>query len=443
MKIEFAPPRLYQPAREIIRTLRQSGHEAFIAGGAVRDYLLGRVQTDLDIATSATPEQVRALFPRTFAVGESFGVVIVRHCGRDFEVATFREEDGYMDGRHPGQVRFSTALVDVRRRDFTVNGMLWDPETDELMDWVGGQADVAARLIRTIGPPEERFAEDRLRMLRAVRFAAQLGFGVDSATLQAIRDHAGHLVVVSLERVRQELDKLLAAPAAGVGLDLLEDAALWPVLCRWLREEAGKWDQRRAPWLGSGASGHWRQAWKTASRTIAVPGRCDMQRGGLACLLLDVAGHEFAELTPGRMREAAHALACLMRSLRGSRRDVAMMEELARVLCQLSTFPSLRLADQLRILRGPESDWLREVACHVPQAAPVAWSQMAQLVAYHQSRWHPSPLLTGTELMEMGSPPGPALGAMVKELEALQLEDRLTDKEAACRWARQTLARST
>ncbi|HQN26648.1 MAG TPA: CCA tRNA nucleotidyltransferase, partial [Syntrophales bacterium] len=214
-------PALREGAAAIVRALRRAGHEAYWVGGCVRDLIRGIPPADFDIATSATPDEVEGLFPRTVPVGASFGVILVVEDGRPFEVATFRTEGGYADGRRPDTVRFAGAEEDVRRRDFTINGLLMDPETGGVIDRVGGEADLAARLIRTIGDPEARFGEDRLRMLRAVRFAANLDFVLEAETQAAIVRHAPVIAAVSAERIRGELTRILTEGGARRGMELL------------------------------------------------------------------------------------------------------------------------------------------------------------------------------------------------------------------------------
>src|SRR5258708_3520483 len=207
-----------QHATEILRTLRRKGFAAYFAGGCVRDLLLNREPSDYDVATSATPEQVMQIFPQTYAVGAQFGVVLVPVL-RDtpegpanyaVEVATFRSDGAYSDGRHPDQVQFSSeGRLDVQRRDFTVNGLLLDPITKEVFDYVGGREDLAHRIIRTIGDPHQRFSEDKLRLLRAVRFAARFGYTIEENTFRAIRELAPQINQVSRERVRYEFLNML------------------------------------------------------------------------------------------------------------------------------------------------------------------------------------------------------------------------------------------
>jgi poly(A) polymerase len=217
-------------ATDVVRQLRRAGHDAFFAGGCVRDMLLGREPSDYDVATSARPEAVARLFPETVAVGKAFGVVRVRLQGEEFDVATFRVEGPYSDGRRPDTVRFASAREDVLRRDFTINGLLYDPLEEEVLDWVGGEADLRVGLIRAIGDAAARFEEDRLRLLRAVRFAAQLGFRLERETRRALVRLAPEVASVSGERVREELKRLLLARRRKSGLRLLDAVGLLAVL---------------------------------------------------------------------------------------------------------------------------------------------------------------------------------------------------------------------
>ncbi len=213
-------------ARRIVEKLRRNGHAAFFAGGWVRDRLLGRPSNDIDIATSALPREVLRLFPNSIAIGAAFGVVQVRAYGRAYDVATFRTEGPYLDGRHPSSVTFTGPEQDALRRDFTVNGLFYDPVAARVIDYVHGRADLRRRVLRAIGDPADRFGEDRLRMLRAVRLACALGFRIEPATWRAVRRRAADIKTVSAERVRDELTKLLTAPGRARGLDLLRDSGL-------------------------------------------------------------------------------------------------------------------------------------------------------------------------------------------------------------------------
>src|SRR6202171_5262458 len=234
-----------QHAAEIVRTLRERGHQAYFAGGCVRDLLLSREPADYDVATDATPRQVMEIFPQTYAVGEQFGVVLVpesqssgatgvlarqgERTNATVEVATFRSDVGYSDGRHPDEVRFTKSpQEDVQRRDFTINGMMLDPATNEVLDFVGGRDDLKAGIVRAIGDPERRFTEDKLRMLRAVRFAARFDYKIDPATMAAIQKLAPKINQVSCERVREELTKMLTEGQARKAFELLDTSGLLP-----------------------------------------------------------------------------------------------------------------------------------------------------------------------------------------------------------------------
>ena len=222
---------LRRDAERIVETLRAAGHEAYFAGGCVRDMVMGVEPHDYDIATSARPEEVVRLFPGSLTVGAQFGVVVVLAGSGDFEVATFRADAPSSDGRHPDSVRFCSAREDVARRDFTINGMLYDPVAQRVIDWVEGQEDVRRRVIRAIGNPEERFAEDKLRLLRAVRFAARLDYAIEEKTYAAMVRMAPHAGEVSAERIRDELVRILTGPNAGRAVRLMHDTGLLkPVL---------------------------------------------------------------------------------------------------------------------------------------------------------------------------------------------------------------------
>ena len=228
-----------QHATEIVRTLRAHGHQAYLVGGCVRDLLLGREPADYDVATDAPPDRVMQIFPHTWAVGAQFGVVLVPMEKEEqppgptehpnaIEVATFRSDGLYSDGRHPNQVIYSKdPREDVQRRDFTINGLLLDPlEGDQLLDYVGGRADLEKGVVRTIGEPDRRFEEDKLRMLRAVRFAARFGYQIDAATFAAIRRLAPGIAQVSRERVREELTRMLTEGRARRAFELLDASGL-------------------------------------------------------------------------------------------------------------------------------------------------------------------------------------------------------------------------
>ncbi|MBV6517485.1 MAG: phosphohydrolase [Candidatus Brocadia sp.] len=215
-----------QSAIEVVKTLQERGYKAFFAGGCVRDMIMGKESADYDIATSASPQDVMKLFEKTIPVGAQFGVVIVAKNSHTFEVATFRTECSYRDGRHPDYVAFSTPEEDVKRRDFTINGLLYDPVKNEILDYAGGREDISQGIIRTIGDPIMRFTEDKLRMIRAVRFACRFQFPIHRDTQQAIIRLASQIHVVSAERIREEMEKILTGPNPHIGIKLLDELHL-------------------------------------------------------------------------------------------------------------------------------------------------------------------------------------------------------------------------
>src|SRR5437762_4830985 len=213
-------------AIEIVQELRSRGHEAYLVGGCVRDMVMAIEPADYDIATSARPEEIVEIFPRTESIGAQFGVILVIYRGHRFEVATFRSDEAYVDGRRPTGVVFTDAKQDVLRRDFTINGLLYDPVTKDVIDYVTGQADIEAKIVRAIGDPHARFEEDKLRILRAIRFGARLGYTIESATMNAVCSMASKIHQVSSERVRDELTRILTEGQAARGMRMLEESGL-------------------------------------------------------------------------------------------------------------------------------------------------------------------------------------------------------------------------
>ncbi|HMP90555.1 MAG TPA: CCA tRNA nucleotidyltransferase [Kiritimatiellia bacterium] len=223
--------RLYQAGCRIIDAIRNAGHEVYFAGGFARDLIIDRSIHDIDIATSARPDQIQKIFPRNRAIGKSFGVIQVDQDDISFDIATFRIDRDYRDGRHPENVEFATAQEDASRRDFTINGMFYDPATESVIDYVGGLTDIETRQIRAIGSAEQRFSEDHLRIMRAIRFASVLEFDIEPTTWNAIRRMAGQLTGISIERIREEMIRtLMEAPKPGQALELLHKAGILPVI---------------------------------------------------------------------------------------------------------------------------------------------------------------------------------------------------------------------
>jgi len=433
-------------ALEIARRLQQAGFRAFWVGGCVRDFLLGREPGDYDIATSARPEQIERLFQRTIPVGRKFGVMVVVEGGRQFQVATFRAEADYEDGRHPKHVSFGDAEADARRRDFTVNGLFYDPVRRQLHDWVGGEVDLRAKIIRTIGSPVERFAEDHLRLLRALRFAAQLDFSIEGGTFAALKANAAKIKTISAERVRDELTKLFRPPHAARGLDLLRQGGLLEEV---LPEIAATITCQQSPEFHPEGSvfDHLRLMLRHLPPD-AAPGL------PWAVLMHDVAKPITAEKNPktgaihfyGHEKVGAEMAGVVLRRLRFPRRQVEQVVKAVRYHMQFKDALQMRQATLRRLLLRPTFPLeleLHRLDCLGSHGQLDVYdflvTQARQLEEQPQIR---PPLLTGDDLIALGMKPGPALGALLAEIRDQQLQDALKTKAEAREWARKQLGRA-
>ena len=389
-------------AESVCKRLREAGNEAVFAGGCVRDLLRGVEPSDYDVATDATPDRVRELFgrKRTLAVGEAFGVIIV--LGRrppgggpptQVEVATFRTEGDYRDGRRPGSVAFCTAEEDARRRDFTINGLFLDPAVGEVLDYVGGRADLGAGVVRAIGVADDRFAEDRLRMLRAVRFAARFGFRLDNETAAAVRRHAKALRVVSRERVAQELSKMLTHPSRAAAVVSLVDLGLWPATI---------------PEAGPPSDAALRRLEQLDGPSVSA---------ALATLLSG---------------EPAETVDATCRGLKLSNAVVGDAAWLAERCGLLSRWSELSLAERKRTLADPRSESLIAIEraggeCEGVEAAA------AYKAATPEDVLDPPPLLTGGDLKMAGLQPSPKFKQMLEAVRAAQLNEEIATRDEALR----------
>jgi len=398
-----------QAAIEIVERLQQQGFEALLAGGCVRDMLLGRPAKDYDVATNARPDDVIRLFRRTLKVGAKFGVVIVLADGQQVEVATFRSEAGYADGRHPSEVRFTTAAEDASRRDFTINGMFYDPLKGQVIDYVGGEADLKKGIIRTIGDPEERFSEDYLRMLRAIRFSTRLAFPMEPQTYSAIGRNAANIVRISGERIAVELEGILTHPNRARGAAMLAETGL-------------------AQAIFPGFAGD------RTSRGIAVLGGLRKKVEfplAVAALFADcptrfaMEGTEVLKLSRNQIKHLKFLLAHRGRLLQ----------------CDMS------LARLKSLLAEPHFWDLYELERGI-QKATAGNKSMTPLIKLRRRirdlagvEVKPKPLLDGHDLMHLGIVPGPVLGRLIEELYAAQLEGEVQTREQAQQWARNWLQR--
>jgi tRNA nucleotidyltransferase/poly(A) polymerase len=442
-------------------------------GGCVRDFLLGRDPQDYDIATSARPEQVEKLFKRTVAVGKKFGVMVVLEDGHQFQVATFRAEADYQDGRHPGQVIFADAEADAQRRDFTVNGLFYDPVTEKTHDWVGGQKDLCAGIIRTIGAPEERFAEDHLRLLRAVRFAARLGFEIEPKTFAAIQTLAPKIRFISAERIRDELIKLFSPP------ELLTGRAGSPLPAARSQTDAGAHGVTRpaAP-AARGLvllleSGLLQGVLSELVPTIACGQSPDYHPEGTvfehirlmlekmpagadeslpwAVLFHDVAKPATAERDPatgkihfyGHEKIGAAMAGKILTRLRFPKRQIEEIAACVRQHMQFKDVKQMRKATLRRLLLRetfPLELELHRLDCLGSNGALDHYEFLVEQAAELKKR--PAlrpPLLTGDDLIALGVKPGPALGALLAELREKQLADELETPHAARIWVKEKM----
>jgi len=390
----------------VVRRLRRAGYQALLAGGCVRDLLLGRRPHDYDIATDARPESVCALFARSRTVGAHFGVVIVLVGNRQVEVATFRSDTDYTDGRRPVRVVFTDARHDAQRRDFTINGMFLNPLTGEVIDYVGGQTDLQRRLIRAIGDPDARFAEDHLRMLRAIRFAARFDFTIDPATWRDVVKHADKLARISPERITLELEYILSDPSRARGLDLALESGLSRVIFPGLSNEtlrAGIAVLERLP--------------ARCSFALALAGllcHTDARTVERLCRRLKTS-NELRQQTAWLVEHHEKLLAGLPLQKSSLKKWLAqpLFEPLVRLLrCKLRA--AGRSTGPLRILRR-------------------------QIRALGNEPIAPPPLLNGHDLMRLGCPAGPQLGRLIEELYLAQLENEVTTRAQAREWARHWL----
>lgn len=422
---------------EVARTLRAAGHLVFLTGGCVRDFLLGLPLHDHDLATSAPPSTLLDLFPDSLQVGAHFGVVLLRRHGAEVQIATFRSEHSYLDGRHPGSVHFETdPRRDVLRRDFTINALLQDPFTGEITDHAGGLADLRARTIRAIGDPAARFAEDHLRLLRAVRFAARLGFSIDPLTFAAIRAAAPTIADISPERVRDELSRILTEGGARRGFELLDDSGLLAVI---LPEVARMKGVHQPPDFHPEGD-VWIHTLGLLERLAAPPLEL-----ALAALLHDV-GKPLTQTFEDRIRFSGHdrvgaALARdILTRLRYPNSTIDAVAALTAQHMRFKDAPQMSGATFKRFVRQPLFDTLLEL-----HRLDLLASQRP-LANYHAVRrrrdqlppeqLHPAPLLTGRDLIALGYPPGPAFSAVLHALEEEQLDGRIATRDAAEQFVR-------
>ena len=433
-----------QTAIEIVKTLEKHGYKAFFAGGCVRDMIMGKGSEDYDIATSALPEDIMKLFERTIPVGVQFGVVIVIKEGHNFEVATFRTEGSYSDGRHPDYVAFSTPEADVKRRDFTINGLLYDPLKNEILDYVGGQQDISKGIIRTIGNPAERFTEDKLRMIRAARFACRFNFPIHEDTQRAIIQLAKNIHVVSAERIREELEKILTGTNPHIGIKLLDELCLLQEIL----PEVSSMKGVRQPENFHPEGDVFVHTLLCLSKLAPVPEQ-GMERPSwtlaMGILLHDIGKTiTFEELDRIRFnlheKVGADMTARICDRLKTSNAEKDRIVWLVLKHLYFKDAQKMRLSKLKRLLAEEGYPELAEL-CRID-----ALASSGDLSDYHycqemfsnlsHEEVKPKPLITGHDLIDMGLKPGPVFKDILMKIEDEQLEGNLKTKEAAIEMAK-------
>ncbi|MFL6542696.1 MAG: CCA tRNA nucleotidyltransferase [Chthoniobacterales bacterium] len=433
-------------ARAIAQRLRERGHIAYFAGGCVRDMARGVAPKDYDLATDATPEIMQKIFPRTYAVGAAFGVVVVVADGMNFEVATFRSDDAYVDGRRPTAVHFSSPEQDARRRDFTINGMFFDPAKDEVIDFVGGRADLEAKLVRAIGDPSVRFAEDRLRLLRAVRFATALNFEIDGTTWDALVANAASIAQISAERIRDELVKIFLSPNRVRGWDLLDASGLMRAVLPEIEPMKGCEQPPQFHPEGD-VFQHTRLMLQLLPDEVSVPLVWSV-------ILHDVAKPPTATVDDtGRIRFSGHdrlgaeMTERIMERLRFSRAEIDATVEMVRQHMVFKDVPNMRVAKLKRFMARPtftEELELHRVDCASSHAMLDNYEfLLRKREEFAKEPIIPPPLVRGDDLIALGMKPGPEFKQVLDEVETRQLEGTLRTRDEALAWLRRDYLKQT
>jgi len=427
-------------AEKIVQMLTQAGHVAVYAGGCVRDALLQRPYPDVDIATSATPDQVQSLFPKASdPQGKAFGVIRLRIDEHVFEIATFRVDGPYLDGRRPSSITFTTAEEDAKRRDFTINGMFFNPLQNQLLDYVAGQADLSAKIIRAIGDPVSRFTEDRLRLFRAIRFAVQLGFEMEPATWKALIQLSPSSNVISPERVRDELIKIFTSPDPARGFDLLHQSGLLAV---WIPELLEMRGCAQSPEHNPEGD-----VW-VHTRLLLTHMRNPSPVLALSALLHDIGKPRTSKTDPdGRIRFFGHEgvgarmAEEILRRLRFSNDEVAAITACIANHMAFKDAPNMRVSTLKRLLARstfPEELELHRIDCSSSHGElDIHRFLVAKQSEFSQEEIKPKPLITGHDLQQIGIRAGPNMGKILHQLMDEQLEGKFPDKESALTRARE------
>ena len=426
------PEQKLEGALYVVNTLRDRGFKALFAGGAVRDLLLGKTVRDIDIATSATPEEIEGIFPRTVAVGKAYGVIRVMYGSIEYEVATFRADLGYEDGRRPTAVRYVEDREDALRRDFTVNALFLDPSDNRVIDYIEGKKDLEARIIKAVGDPEVRFKEDKLRMLRAVRFAVELDFRIDGPTADAIKKQAGEILCVSWERIRDELLKILTSPAPDRGLDLLDEFGL---LDRILPEVSAMKGVEQPP-----------QFHPEGDVFVHTRLMLTLSKGSISPVLaMGILLHDVGKPPVFKIRErirfdghaevGADMTLKICERLRMSSHETRCIVSLVKDHLRFIPVHQMKESTLKRFLRMEDFDLhmaLHRLDC-LASHGDLSNYLFCEKKLEHYSREEvkPEALIKGQDLIDLGLKPGPLFSEILEKVEDLQLEGKLGTREAA------------
>ncbi|QQL46129.1 CCA tRNA nucleotidyltransferase [Sulfuriroseicoccus oceanibius] len=428
---------LRQAACSVVATLTDAGFTAFFAGGCVRDRLMGNHVKDYDIATNATPQQVAAAFSKVRMVGAHFGVALVHYHGFDFEVATFREDGSYGDGRRPDSVCYSTPEKDAHRRDFTINGLFENPATGEVIDFIGGQQDLDARTLRAIGDAETRFAEDYLRMLRAVRFAARFDLKIEESTWVALQAHAPQITQISVERIFAEVRTILTHPNRVRGFDLLVESGLMQHILPEIIQlqgcdqppefhpEGDVYQHTRIMLDMIPADASEALVWAVLLHDIAKPAtRTVDETGRIRFNGHDRVGAEMAEEILRRLKAPNH-----------------LIDAVRPMVARHMTFMNVTKMKRSTLRRFMDAPtFTDEIELHrVDCASSNGITENYEFVLAKRDEFAnepvvPPPLVTGRDLIERGHKPGPNLGKILNEIQTLQLDGQLTTRDDALAW---------
>ena len=422
----------------IIERLRAQGYESYLAGGCVRDMLLNKPPQDYDITSSAKPDAVAEIFPQTVPVGAQFGVMLVVVDGEPFEVATFRHDGPYLDGRHPSEVRYGSLQEDILRRDFTINGMVYDPIEDRIIDLVEGKKDLERRSIRAIGAPRERFAEDRLRMVRAVRFAASLDFTIEEKTLAAIGALAPTVGQISWERIGGEITRILTEGGARKGFKLLDATGLLPHI---MPEISAMKGVEQSP--------DYHPEGDVFTHTMLLLSHLQAPAETLAygCLLHDVGKPVCVQRTGERLtfyghtEKGAEMAGEILKRLKRSRATWERVAYLVHNHLRHTQAPNMRLSTLKRFLGEEGIDELLELTRidALSSNGDLQYYRFCKqkLEEFKEEEIHPAPLVRGRDLIDLGFSPGPAFSEILKQVEEAQLGGELSSREQALAWVAQ------